>query len=245
MSYARYLANHELFWAMLSGALLGAAVAFATMPVRRARRPRRARSRHRAAAIMATSGAVVAAAAGFIFPDNLALLTVRSAIVAGTALVAAGVAFRFPRAAGLPVLILVGGTVVFFSSALDGWHPVRSQAVVAEIVVVSMSDASLTLEVADVLRPDLPSGIVEQDGDALRVTAEELVLSPYLFLLGASRFIALSEPGIRQLPNLPPFPESFYDHASVTATTGSLNVLQRYQVVVAADSRSLGIVRVR
>ena len=245
MSYAQYLATHELFWAMLSGGFLGVAVALATHRARRSRRPYRTRSRLVALAIFFLALAVAAVAAGIILPANVALVGLPSLYTGAAALLVVGAAVRFPRAAGIPLLMLAGAAAVYLPSTVRGWQPVRTEAVVAEVVIVSMTDDSLTLELSSAQRADQPAEIVEQDGTVLRATVEELLVSRYLFLLGGRRFVSLVEPRIGEAPKPPTLPEQLYSRRTLTTSAPAVNVLQRYHLVSTDEPGSLGIVRIR
>ena len=258
MGYAQYLATHELFWALLAGGFLGGAIAALTRRTGRSNRPGRARARNRSLSIAALALAVAAATGGLLFPPELAIVGLPALSVAGASLLVVGASLRFPRSAGMPVLLLAGAGAVFLAVSVSGWRPVREPQSVAQVVVVSMAADSLTLEVTEVLGAGDQAAqprIVRQEGGELVATVEEIVLSPYLFLLGGRRFVWFSGPSGPSVPSeadgadgaAPPvmLPPGLYARRTVEARVSTVNLLQRYTVAVSPNPGSLRLVRER
>jgi hypothetical protein len=252
MGYAQYLATHELFWALLAGGFLGGAIAALTRRTGRSNRPGRARARNRSLSIAALALAVAAATGGLLFPPELAIVGLPALSVAGASLLVVGASLRFPRSAGMPVLLLAGAGAVFLAVSVSGWRPVREPQSVAQVVVVSMAADSLTLEVTEVLGAGDQAAqprIVRQEGGELVATVEEIVLSPYLFLLGGRRFVWFSGPSEPSEADgaAPPvmLPSGLYARRTVEARVSTVNLLQRYTVAVSPNPGSLRLVRER
>lgn len=206
MTYGGYLLGHPFFWAFVAGLFAGLALAAATSVrsrrARAARDPRRVASRRWAYTWLALAGAVASVTLGVLVPGVTgtppggAFLTVDSLYVAGVGLVLAGVGLRFPRAGGVPVLLVVGAVAVLAAWSVRGFLPVRDERTLATITVLAVRDEQMTLEV--LLDTPEAAGVPEVivvEGPDLRATVELLDLHPGFFLLGAERFVRYAGPG--------------------------------------------------
>lgn len=200
MSYGGYLLRHPLFWGFVAGVFAGLALAAATSVrsrrVRAARDPGRVASRRWSYTWLALGGAVASTTAGILVADGpgvpagAAFLALDSLYAALVGIVLAGVGLRFPRAGGVPVLLLVGGLVVLGAWSVRGYLPVRGERELGTMSVLAVRDEGMTLEV---LR-DTPGSagvpeVVAVEGRELRVGLELLDLHRSFFLLGAERFV--------------------------------------------------------
>lgn len=101
----------------------------------------------------------------------------------GGALLAAALGFRFPRAAGIPLLALVGLAALAASSLRAGWTPFGSDGDVARLRVLSMEGGRMELELDD-LRGAAPPRPLELGGDAVGLVAQTMRVPPALGVLG-------------------------------------------------------------
>src|SRR6056297_3342565 len=125
MTYGGFLLRHPLFWALLCGLAIGVAFAAASSRPSRSRRPARASARKWTITWLALSIAFGSAATGMIVVPDLAILRLESvwALLAG--LIVCGLGLRFPRSAGLPVLVLVGSAAILGGWLVRGYIPAR------------------------------------------------------------------------------------------------------------------------
>ncbi len=190
MTYGGFLLRHPLFWALLCGLALGVAGAAATRRRRSFRRSDPTASRKWAIVWLALSVAVVAAAAGMIVPDVPAYAHPVALTVAAVGLCAGAVALRFPRSAGVPVLLLIGSFAVFGALLVRDFEPVRTRVSPARFTVLALREPGLTLEVsrgaADAMGQP---AVVSVPGQVLTAELDLLDVPDWLFLLGAGRFV--------------------------------------------------------
>ncbi|MFP4377930.1 MAG: hypothetical protein ACLFP4_12885 [Spirochaetales bacterium] len=253
MSYWGFLIRHELFWALVVGVALGGAIADATRRPAlsvRSRRSRRSRDRKWARFWLWLAAAVAAAAAGMVIPPNLVIFTPPAAYTAAAGFILAAAALRFPRAAGIPIAVLLVLAASGGGLLVRSWTPVRDTRVLAEFVVLALEEDRMSVEVEiDPDRAASPETSVVQIPDRnLTVRALLHEPSPYLFLLGASSFIELAEP----VAVAPPGPPAWLGELgllgkrSTEARVESLNLLQRYELLARPDpDRPILLVRIR
>ena len=201
MTYGGFLLRHPLFWALLTGLALGVAIAAATSRPARSRRPFRAAARKWTLTWVALSFAVLAAAAGMIVPPDLEIIRSSSVWPLGIGLLVGTFGLRLPRSAGLPLLVMIGIAAILGGSLVRGYVPVRDEMPIAEITVLSVREADMTVE-ATVSTPSalgVPE-IATMPGASLRVEVDLLDLPDAFFLLGAVRFVRYAGPGIADVP---------------------------------------------
>ena len=251
MSYGAYLVRHPLFWALVVGMAVGAAGAFATRRTSRACRPDRAQARKWALTWLALSLGVAALAAGTVIPDGLRLFSLRALWMGLGALVVVGLALRFPRAAGIPVIVLAGTAVVLGAWTVRDMQPLRTQAELARVTVLSVRDGGLSLEVTvsgthpreqeSAEDGGLVSRVVTVGSRSLRVQADAVDVADPLILLGARRFVRYSGPGAPRSDASSPALAFALEHGLagstvLEATVERVNVLRTYRFVVGPDA---------
>jgi len=178
--------------------------------------------------------ATAATAAGMVIPSDLIIFTPSAAYTAAAGLFLAAAALRFPRAAGIPTLVLLFIAAAGSALLVRTWTPVRDTRVLAELVVLALEEDRMRIEVE--IEPEAPLGpevaVVELPTSELIVRAVMHEPSRYLFFLGASRFIQLDEP----IASPPPGPPGWLreidlisSHRTETRTV-RVNLLQRYEL---------------
>ena len=200
MTYGGYLLRHPLFWGLVAGLFAGVALAAATSVrsrrVRASRDPGRVASRRWSITWLALAGAVASTTLGILIPveagtpTGTAFLRVDSLYAAAAGILIAGVGLRFPRAGGVPVLLVVGALVVLAAWSVRGFLPVRGERELGTMTVLAVRDEGMTVEVQlDVPGSDGVPVVVAVEGRELVVDVELLDLHPAFFLLGAERFV--------------------------------------------------------
>lgn len=206
MTYGGYLLRHPLFWGLVAGLFAGVALAAATSVrsrrVRASRDPGRVASRRWSITWLALAGAVASTTLGILIPveagtpTGTAFLRVDSLYAAAAGILIAGVGLRFPRAGGVPVLLVVSALVVLAAWSVRGFLPVRGERELGTMTVLAVRDEELTVEVQlDAPDADGVPVVVAVDGRELVVDVELLDLHPALYLLGAERFVRYLGPG--------------------------------------------------
>ncbi|MFW5688739.1 MAG: hypothetical protein ACOC1U_04125 [Spirochaetota bacterium] len=252
MSYGGYLIRHPLFWSALAGVGLGAALAAATWRTRRSRHPSRAASRKWALTWLALSLAVGSAAAGVIVPAGLIILAPPSLLTLGIATLVVTAGLRFPRAVGVPLLVLIGTASVFSATITSGFEPVREPVELARITVLALRDDEISLEVVrsgreQTAAPDpdaLVGDVVTVPGIVLEAQALALDLNDAFFLLGAPRFASYTGPGASPPPERSPLAGvlerwGLVRVGTLEARQGVLNLLREYSFVVGPEGGAL------
>ncbi|MFW6288907.1 MAG: hypothetical protein ACOC2Q_03910 [Spirochaetota bacterium] len=254
MTYGGFLLRHPLFWPLLSGLATGVALAAATSRPSRSRRPARASSRKWTITALALSIAVAAVAAGMIVVPDLAIIRLESAWAFLAGLVIFGLGFRFPRSAGLPVLMLVGSAAILGGWMVRGYIPVRDRTELGEFTVLSVRDDELAVEVLlSTSAVEVPE-IVTVAGERLRAEVDQLDLPEALFVLGARRFVhygglsgAASDSRGAGAPRTPVLDRALelpsVRLARVSATSPAINLLRTYRLIVDPDARPELLVR--
>ena len=192
MTYAGYLSNNPLFWSAVAGAAIGGAVASITRRAARSLRPAQARSRKLTTALLFLTIGVAAAALGMLTPPRFSIITYQSLYVFLGALLFFGIALRFPRAAGVPALLVV--TLVFIASVavIREWFPVRDDASLAVAHVLSADEDRFVVEIDDRTPGHVTPNIVDVPGRHIEPVVDVLEVSNYLFFFGTNRGIRLA-----------------------------------------------------
>lgn len=245
MSYGRFVSTHPLFWAFLAGFCLGVAAAAATRRIRH--RGERFRSRKWTSTWLWLTAAVVCATLGIFLSDGF--LALPSAYVAAGSAVFAVLAFRFPRAGGIPAFFVAAFVSIAGPLVMRPFVPIRRNTAVATMTVLAASDAGFFVEVTadgETSTTVLPEATAIAHGTRLK-------LSPYLFFLGGSHGVCyegLSSDGvIAEGP--PPYAEipvigrlvdtlPLMRIDSVVSTPVRIGLLRRYEILMDND----GIVRI-
>ena len=241
MTYGAFLIRHPLFWAALTGAALGGALAAATSNVARARRPARARSRKWTRASLLATVAVITATCGVFLANGTDFIRVPSLYVGLGTLVLCAAAMRFPRAGGIPVLIVIGAVTLVAAMVMHPFLPVRGEITVAELQLLSVDSSSAYVEVNDngPASPGMPR-VAEVPGATVSVHAGMLTISDYLFFLGATEGVIFE--GLDGDPVSEPYASMpligrvvavvpLLDVETVTIDDVRLDLLRRYGVV--------------
>lgn len=242
MSYLGFLARHPHFWGLVVGLCAGGMVASATRFPSRSRDPRRARSRKVTVVSLWATVAVGATAAALILVPGLGALARANLVFAS---IVGGVAFaalRFPRAVGIPVVVIVGILCVAGASIVAQWQAVRSPVTVASLTVLSIDDERIAVEVGRG-EPGADTQIVHVDPPTLRAYALVIDASDSLFLLGARRFAVFLGLAPVDYDALAP-PVWLVDAGLVSARVFASdpvrpNLLHAYNAVVDAEGVSL------
>lgn len=183
MTYGRYVTSHPFFWAALTGLALGVAIASATRNTHRATFRYRAASRKWTATTLLVTAAVVFATLGIFVPEGTSLVRLESAYVAFGALVVATLAFRFPRAGGIPAFLLIAAISLVGPLVMQPFVPVRGATVAASVHVLAADETGLYAEIDS--NTSGSDQVVRLPTDVVAV-ATTLTLSDYLFFFGAS-----------------------------------------------------------
>ena len=254
MTYGGYLLRHPFFWALLAGLFAGLALAAVTSVwsrrVRTARDPRRRASRRWAYTWLALAGAVAATTLGILVPAGEVFLRIDSLYPAAAGIAIAGIGTRFPRAGGVPVLLVVGAIAVLAAWSVRGFLPVRGERELGTITVLSVREEAMTLEVhLDTPDTMVVPEIAAVEGRELRVVIDVLDVHPAFFLLGAERFVRYAGPVATGRPGpssgLAPPLEWMLDRPGAdlarlereAIVADRVNLLRTYRIVVPVDAR--------
>lgn len=248
ISYAGFLAREALFWAAAGGLLLGLSSGFSLSALVRSagpgRSPRRVRSRRLTIATLMLTGAVLAGTFGVLFPSGLAIISADAAIAAGSGFGVGLLVGLFPAAVGLPLLVLAGVLAILGASLVAGLTPVRGETTLAQVQVLTIRAAGLTVELTDPVEDSGLPDVVALDEPALTAEVTILDLPRGLFVFGASRF-AFASVDPRDAGYTPSralaaaIERGWLSLDEQTIRESGLNLLQRYELRVGptADPR--------
>ena len=200
MSYVLFLLRHDLFWAMLGGIGVGAVVAATTILPTRRPQPERVRARKWTVTYLALALVVIAGAGVFLFVGT-ADIAYRECLIVGlvtTALTAT--AGRFPRAAGIPIVVAVVVAAAVVGFGLRGWSPVRADTEVARIRALSVAADESVVEISGPLGSAGVPEVVTLPGIAVVASVDTLVVSRFLFLTGSSLRFRHDDRGLLSVP---------------------------------------------
>jgi hypothetical protein len=190
VGYAGYLLRHDLFWTFLLGAGLGGVVATATVVPSRHPDPERVRSRKWTVAPL-WGALIIIAATGGILAVGLDQFRYPAWLIVGLiSLIVVAIGVRFPRAAGLPIVLVVAVAATLFSWSLRGWTPIRSPTQIGTMRVLSVGPDHSIIETRE-SELSVP-GVLELTGDQAVAIIPSMELSRYLFFSGAERWIHVS-----------------------------------------------------
>lgn len=197
ITYGEFLTSHPFFWAAISGAALGGALAAATRSTRRETWPDRARSRKWTFAAAWATGAVVAFTGGVFLAPSAQFFSLRSLYVGGGAAALLFLGLRFPRAGGVPVFLIAALIAGLAPMIVRPFVPLRGSASVATIRVLAIDTSGVYLELTDRTpdRDGLPH-VMSLPDQSVIARATVLRISDYLFFLGASGGVALQTVGV-------------------------------------------------
>jgi hypothetical protein len=139
------LIQHPLFWLVLAGFFLGAAIAAITIVPERSRDPRKVREGKLTKSCLFLTGAVLCGTIVFFVPAPGGI-PLRYLPGFFTGLLITGLGLRFKKAAGIPILVLVIAAAVFGGKALTGWN-IPGQAA-AGFTVLNTGGTEISLSVS-------------------------------------------------------------------------------------------------
>jgi len=181
MSYPEFLVATPYSWVGLAAVLFGSVVADLTRLTARRKKGRWAVSRLWTRIYLLLTFLVMCAPALVFLSDRSRLLDPGLLPFAGVVIVIAFSAARFPRAVGVPLLLVAIAAFSLLSAALRPWTPVSEPGQLFSIRVLSVSPERQRLEL---LIDQEGFDVVELPGNAFGVRMERLALRPELFLLG-------------------------------------------------------------
>lgn len=181
MSYPEFLVATPYSWVGLAAVLFGLVVADLTRIPARQKKGRWAVSRLWTRIYLLLTFFVMCAPALVFLSDRSRLLDPAVLPFAGVVLVIAFSAARFPRAIGVPLLLVAVAVFSLLTAALRPWTPVSEPGQLFSIRVLSVSPEQQRLEL---LMNQEGFDVVELPGNAFGVRMERLSLRPELFLFG-------------------------------------------------------------
>lgn len=181
MSYPDFLFSTPYSWVGLAAVLFGCVVADLTRLSARRKKGRWAVSRLWTRIYLLLTFLVMCAPALVFLADRTRLFDPALLPFAGVLVATAFAAARFPRAVGVPLLLLSIAGFSLLSAALRPWTPVSEPGQLFSIRVLSVSSEGQRLEL---LIDEEGVDVVELPGNAFGVRMERLSLRPELFLLG-------------------------------------------------------------
>jgi hypothetical protein len=107
---------------------------------------------------------------------------------------------RFPRAGGIPALLIVGLVAISGALVMRPFLPVRGSANLARITLISTGTSSYVEVEATPAAKEGERYVVELPAPRIAVRATVLRISPYLFFLGAETGVLLT--GIDSVPDV-------------------------------------------
>ena len=243
MSYAGFLIRHDLFWSLLTGCGLGGVIAAVTLLPSRSPHPDRTRSRRTTVALLCAAFADASVAGGLLFVGFGQFVFPGWLVVGIVALVLSAVGGRFPRSAGVPILLVVTTLAVMLALSLQSWTPVRADTRIATFRVLSVSETRSRIEMEHPTNPSLPAQVYEISSNQAVASVHFLTLSRYLFLAGSEHFVFVGEDPSRVLiaegaaggptPTPPLLSSDRLSSArSVTSSPTSLGLLRSYRIMI-------------
>ncbi len=177
MRIGEFLFSSAWLWTCLASLFLAMGAAALTRLPSRSRYPERARRRKGVWAPLAAAAAVVALTVGLFAHGVPGFFSPELGVFAGIAFIVFFVAWRFRRAVGIPVLILLSTAIAFAYLVFAPWMPVRPGEVVATVRVLGV-DPAIHVEIIIADEP-----VPEERGRSVGVAGE-------------SRFVSIEEPSL-------------------------------------------------
>jgi hypothetical protein len=177
------VAASPLPWVVAGGVALGAAVSRMTRRLRPGRDPERERTRRLVGASLLLSVAVAFALCAVFVPGPAKVADTRLAWAFGGAAALAFVAFRFRRAAGVPVLVLLvafGAALGLFFRTLQAF---TGETTIAQVRVISTGVGTMRLELAPRAREPV---LLTMKGDYFAPIVKVVIFDDLLVFLGAT-----------------------------------------------------------
>jgi len=202
--------SSPLPWVVLGGFFLGGALSRTTRSTRRARHPEHAATRKWVLTCLLLSAAVTSGLLAVFVPGPSRIVDIRWAWVAGAAALAAFLAFRFRKAAGIPVVVLAAALVAAVALFLQSVRAFTGETEIATVRVISADPSSMRLEL--VPRGE-PSALLTMKGTYFAPIVRVIIFDDLLVFLGAKtwyRFEGLTsfDDALRQQDTDFRFPQS-------------------------------------
>jgi hypothetical protein len=179
---ASALASSPLPWVLLAGVCVGAAVSRASRPARHGRDPERERARKWVAVCLLLSLAVILGLAAVFLPGPSRIVDPRLAWAGGAAALLSLAAFRFRKALGIPVLVLVLAFAVSLGLFLRSIRAYTGETKIATVRVISTGSSIMNLEL-------VPRGgnpvVLSMKGDRFAPIVKVVIFDDLLVFLGA------------------------------------------------------------
>ncbi|HET6451986.1 MAG TPA: hypothetical protein VFI08_11780 [Spirochaetia bacterium] len=175
------LYSGPFLWVALGGLFLGAAASRATRRTRTARDPERARTRKWVLVCLWLSVAVILGLAAVFVPGPSRILNPSYAWIAGTVAALAFIAFRFRKAAGIPVLVLLLALAAVLGLFLQSVRAFTGETEIATVRVLSVQPGSMRLQL--VPRGDEPV-LLTMKGTSFAPIVRVVIFSDFLVFLG-------------------------------------------------------------
>jgi hypothetical protein len=177
------IAAGPLPWVVAAGVFLGAAVSRATRRLRPGRDPERERSRRLVGACLLASIAVVLGLCAVFLPGPSKIADPRLAWAAAGGAVLSFVAFRFRRALGIPVLVLLVALGVAAGLFFRSITAFTGETVIGQVRVISAADAAMRLELVP---RGAPPVVLEMKGEYFAPIVKVVIFDDLAVFLGAT-----------------------------------------------------------
>jgi hypothetical protein len=176
------LFTSPLLWVILAGLFVGAALSRATMRTRQKANPERARTRKWILVCAWFSFAVVLALLAVFIPGPARIMDPRLAWAAGGAAAVSFCAFRFKKALGIPVAVLLLGIVIVSGLFLQSIHAFTGETEIGAIRVINTGTMDMRLEL--VARGSLPV-LLNMKGTYFAPIVKVVIFNDLFVFLGA------------------------------------------------------------
>lgn len=204
MAYSVFLLKNPLFWVILGGAFLGAALAQLTVIPSRTRDPVKTRRRKPTKIFLLLAAAVPSFTVASILslPETPGVLLIphdlRTVLVALTAVLLAGLGLRFKKTAGILLLVLIGLTGFGARAALQGWTAVHSPEDLGRIKILHRGEGETSLLVDFMGQGER---VFNLPAERISILVDFLILDDAYVLLGRKtsyRILALQGGGMEE-----------------------------------------------
>jgi len=190
MTYWQYLVATPLSWTVLSGFFVGASLSRVSRPIvlpprhRREKSVDRLRSRKWVLFFLGLTAACLLALAAVFVPRPQLIVDHRIPWAFGSCVLVSFLMFRFKRAFGAPMLIILLVCATFLAFALSPWTVIAGETEILGFRVLSTSEppARIEIVVPDGLSPE--QSFRQVDAIAIQPEADVLLFDPLYFFIG-------------------------------------------------------------
>jgi hypothetical protein len=184
------IGSSPLPWVVLAGVCVGGAVSRATRRTRPGRDPERERARRWVVVCMLLSLAVILGLAAVFLPGPSRIADTRLAWACGAAAVVSFAAFRFRKALGIPVLVLLLAFAVSLGLFLRSIRAFTGETVIATVRVIGTSTVTGGVSGSSTMNLELvPRGmepvVLSMKGDYFAPVVKVVIFDDLLVFLGA------------------------------------------------------------